>query len=208
MALRIRPYGPADLDQLIAIQRECFPPPFPSELWWSAEQIASHARLFPAGALCAEAEDGTLVGSATAHRLAWSPADPDHTWAEAADGGWLRNHDPAGDTLYGVDIAVRPAWRGRGVARRLYRARYDLVRRLGLRRFLAGSRISGYHGHRDRLTPEAYAAAVVAGELSDPVITPQLRAGLVPVRLVRGYLPDAEAADCALLMEWRNPEVP
>jgi GNAT superfamily N-acetyltransferase len=205
--LRIRSYAVADLDQLVAIQRECFPPPFPAELWWTAEQIRAHAAIFPDGALAVEDGAGTLVASATAHVLRWSPADPDHTWDEASDRGYLRNHDPAGDTLYGVDMAVRPAWRGRGVARRLYQARFDLVRRLRLRRFLAGSRLSGYHRHRG-LTPEAYADEVIAGRMSDPVITPQLRAGLAPVRVVRGYLPDAEAADCALLMEWRNPEIP
>ena len=35
---------------------------------------------------------------------------PGHTWAEAADNGYLRNFDPGGDTLYGIDVAVRPAW--------------------------------------------------------------------------------------------------
>ena len=189
--VRIRSYGAEDHEQLVAIQRACFPPPFPAELLWTAEQIACHARVFAAGALCAEVA-GLLVGSATAHVLRWDPGHP----------------DPAGDTLYGVDIAVLPAWRGRGVARVLYQARYDLVRRLRLRRFLAGSRLAGYHHHQQWLSPEAYADAVVAGRLQDPVITPQLRAGLLPVRVVRGYLPDAEAADCALLMQYPNPEIP
>jgi GNAT superfamily N-acetyltransferase len=200
----IRPYTLADLPGLLLIQRECFPPPFPPELWWQPDQIATHVRLFPAGALCAE-EDGQLVGSATAQVIRWDPNDADHTWAEASDHGWLRNHDPAGDTLYGVDVAVRPAWRGRGVARAFYQARFALVERLGLRRFLAGSRLSGYRPHAARMTPEAYAAAVVRREIDDPVITPQLRAGLTPVRVVRGYLPDDESCDNALLMEWRNP---
>lgn len=203
--LRIRPYTLADLPGLLAIQRECFPPPFPPELWWQPEQIATHVRLFPEGALCAE-DDGDLVGSATAHIMQWEPEQPAHTWSEASDNGWLRNHDPDGNTLYGVDIAVRPAWRARGVARALYAARYDLVRRLGLKRFLAGSRLAGYRAHADRLTPEQYADAVVRGELNDPVITPQFRAGLRPVRVVRGYLPDEESCDNALLMEWRHPE--
>jgi len=202
--LRIRPYTLADLPGLLAIQRECFPPPFPPELWWQPEQIATHVRLFPDGALCAE-DAGELVGSATAHIVHWEPQQAAHTWSEASDNGWLRNHDPAGNTLYGVDIAVRPAWRNRGVARALYEARYDLVRRLGLKRFLAGSRLSGYRVHADRLTPEQYAEAVVRGDLSDPVITPQLRAGLQPLRVVRGYLPDEESCDNALVMEWRNP---
>ena len=202
--LRIRPYTLADLPGLQVIQRECFPPPFPPELWWQPEQIATHARLFPEGALCAE-DDGELVASATAHIVHWEPEQPAHTWSEASDNGWLRNHDATGNTLYGVDIAVRPAWRGQGVARALYESRYDLVRRLGLKRFLAGSRLSGYRLHADHLTPEQYADAVVRGDLSDPVITPQLRSGLRPVRVVRGYLPDEDSGDNALLMEWRNP---
>lgn len=202
----VRPYTLADLPGLLLIQRECFPPPFPPELWWQPEQIATHVRLFPQGALCAVDGD-EIVGSATAHILRWEPDGPAHTWSEASDNGWLRNHDPHGNTLYGVDVAVRPAWRGRGVARALYEARYDLVRRLGLKRFLAGSRLSGYFPHRDRLTPEHYADAVVRGDLTDPVITPQLRSGLRPLRVVRGYLPDEESCDNALLMEWRNPDV-
>jgi GNAT superfamily N-acetyltransferase len=202
--LRIRPYGEADLTALIGIQSECFPPPFPAELWWQPAQIAAHVRIFPEGALAAEF-DGEVVGSATAHIIRWHPGERAHTWHEASDGGYLRNHDPAGNTLYGVDIAVRPAWRGRGVARALYEARYELVRRRGLERFLAGSRLAGYRPHADRLTPEQYADAVCRGELGDPVITPQLRAGLTPLGVVRGYLPDEESCGNALLMEWRVP---
>lgn len=198
--IRVRSYTVEDYDQLLRIQRECFPPPFPQELLWRREQIASHVAHFPEGALCAVDGD-ELVGSATCTVLRFDPAHPGHTWAEAADDGWIRTCDRGGDTLYGIDVAVRPAWRGRGVARALYDARFTLVRRLGLKRFLAGSRISGYHRHPE-LTPEQYAAEVTAGRLTDPVITPQLKAGLKPVAVVHGYLPDDEARDNALLMEW------
>lgn len=204
--IRIRPYTLADIEALIAIQAACFPPPFPSELWWKPEQIAAHVRIFPAGALCAVNAAGELVGSATAHIIHMNTAHAQHTWSAASADGWLTNHDPAGDTLYGVDIAVVPSWRGRGVAKALYGERFALVKRLGLARFIAGSRISGYKDHR-HLTPEAYVAAVIAGKIPDPVITPQLRAGLQPQSLVHDYLPDADAADCALLMEWRNPQL-
>ena len=204
--ISIRPYTLADAEALIAIQAACFPPPFSSELWWKPEQIAAHVRIFPAGALCAVTTTGELVGSATAHIIRMNSAHSQHTWGAASADGWLTNHDPAGDTLYGVDIAVVPSWRGRGVAKTLYAERFAVVKRLGLARFLAGSRISGYKNHR-HLSPEAYVAAVIAGKIADPVITPQLRAGLQPQSLVHHYLPDADAADCALLMEWRNPQL-
>lgn len=201
MAIAVRSYTLADFDDLVRIQSECFPPPFPPELWWNKEQIISHISLFPDGALCA-IDGKTIVGSATCNRIQFDPAHPGHTWAEAADNGYIRNFDPQGDTLYGIDIGVRPAWRGRGVARELYEARFDLVRKLGLKRFLAGSRISGYYKHSE-LTPEAYAEEVIAGRINDPVITPQLKAGLRPLMVVREYLPDEEARNCALLMEWK-----
>lgn len=203
--ITVRPYTIDDFPALLAIQRACFPPPFPAELLWTRDHIASHCRIFPDGALCA-VENGTLVGSATAHIIRFDPAHHSHTWAQASADGFLTNHDPHGDTLYGVDIAVVPSARGRGVARALYQARYALVRRLGLRRFLAGSRLSGYRAHSQHLTPEQYAVEVVAGRLTDPVLTPQLRSGLRPCIVVHDYLPDYEACDCALLMAWENPE--
>lgn len=199
--ITVRPYTQADFQQLIGIQGQCFPPPFPPKLWWSEEQIASHVVRFPAGAMAAE-ERGQLVGSATCNRVRFDPGHPHHTWAQIADDGMIRNYDAQGDTLYGIDIAVRPAWRGKGVARLLYEARFALVRKLGLKRFLAGSRLSGYHHHAAMLSAADYVAEVLAGRLQDPVITPQLRVGLRPVTLLPGYLPDVEARDHALLMEW------
>ena len=51
------------------------------------------------GALCAVSA-GELMGSATCTRLVFDPAHQDHTWAQAADDGWIRTCDPHGDTLY------------------------------------------------------------------------------------------------------------
>lgn len=192
----------ADWDGLFHIQRECFPPPYPEAQLWSREQIASHIERFPDGALCAEV-DGELVGSCTSLIIQFDPAHPDHTWSEITADGYITTHNPAGDSLYGVDMAVRPAWRGRGIARAMYAARYDLVRRLGLKRFLAAGRMPGYSRYADRWTQEEYAEAVVSGQVTDLVITPQLKAGLKPVHVIRGYLPDAESGNAALLLEWR-----
>mgnify|MGYP001386529230 CR=1 FL=1 len=202
MQVKVRPYTLADWDALFRIQRECFPPPYPVEQLWSREQIESHVRLFPEGALCAEVS-GEVVGSATALIIAFDPAHPQHSWSEVTGDGYITPHNPAGDTLYGVDMAVRPDFRGQGVARAMYQARYDLVRRLGLTRFLAGGRMPGYHRFAAQLTPDQYAAEVVAGRIADPVITPQLKAGLKPVCVVRDYLPDEESGNNALLLEWR-----
>ena len=205
MNVTARPYTIADYPALLAIQQACFPPPFPVELLWSRAQIASHVAVFPAGTLLALV-DGRPAGSATAHILHWDPRAADHTWRTAAADGMLTNHDPHGDTLYGVDIAVMPELRRQGIGRALNHAHQAMVRSLGLRRFLAGCRLAGWHRHR-HLDHATYVAAVVRGDLSDPVITPQLRAGLVPVQTVHDYLPDEESGNAALLMEWLNPDL-
>ncbi|TLS49453.1 GNAT family N-acetyltransferase [Paenibacillus antri] len=200
----VRNYGAEDFAALIDIQRECFPPPFPSELWWTEEQLASHTRLFPEGAICVEA-DGKLVGSMTALIVRYDPSASSHTWAETTGNGFITPHDPAGDTLYVVDVSVRPAYRAYGFGKAMAHAMYHLVVEKRLARLLGGGRMSGYHRYADTMSAEGYAEAVVAGRLKDPVITFLLRCGRTPVRVAANYLDDEESRDYALLMEWKNP---
>lgn len=200
----IRRYGKEDFPELIRIQAECFPPPFPKELWWNEEQLGYHTELFPEGALCVEVE-GRLAGSMTALIVDYDPADADHTWAEITDNGYIRNHRPGGNTLYIVDISVSPAYRKLGLGKWLMLSMYELVVQRKLVRLLGGGRMSGYHRAADELTPEAYLSEVLDGRMTDPVVTFLLRCGRTPVKVVRGYLEDEESRNCAALMEWRNP---
>lgn len=200
----IRPYGREDFPGLLLIQKESFPPPFPEELWWNEKQLSHHIDLFPEGALCIEI-GGELAGSITGLLVKFDPAHPDHTWEEATDNGYIRNHDPQGDTLYIVDIGVRPKYRKWGLGKLLMQSMYELVVHKNLTRLLGGGRMSGYHRHAETMTPETYLQAVVQGELADPVITFLLRCGRTPVQVVEGYLEDEESRNYAALMEWKNP---
>jgi ribosomal protein S18 acetylase RimI-like enzyme len=201
---RIREYTRADFPDLIQIQRECFPPPFPSELWWNEEQLTHHVTLFPEGAHCIEI-DGAMAGSITGTLVRWSPTDPDHTWAEFTDRGYIRNLDRAGDTLYIVDISVRPSFRRLGLGKFLMQSMYDVVIAMRLKRLLGGARMPGYHKVADHMSPEEYLATILTGERQDPIITFLLRCGRVPVRVAPNYLDDEESRNYAVLMEWRNP---
>lgn len=205
MAVNIRPYTLDDYEQLLDVQREAFPPPFPEELWWSREQIASHVRAFPQGAMAADV-NGTIVGSATSLIVRYDGKP--HTWEQVADRGYIAaSHVPDGDSLYGIDVCVRPSARGLGIAGRLYEARKELVVRLGLQRFLAGCRIPGYHQHADRLSAEQYMMAVARGELKDQVLSFMLKQGLTPLEALADYLEDEESLNYAVLVEWSNPRM-
>jgi len=202
--LTIRRYGPADYAGLIDVQRVSFPPPFPSELWWNEEQLEQHVQRFPEGALCAEA-GGEIVGSMTGLLVSDRQLAGRHDWSTITDDGYIRNHDPEGDTLYVVDICVAPAYRKAGVGKWLMQSMYETVVQLGRKRLLGGGRMPGYHKHAGSESPEQYLAKVMAGEYRDPVVGFLLRCGRMPVGIASGYLEDEESCGYAALMEWRNP---
>jgi ribosomal protein S18 acetylase RimI-like enzyme len=106
----IRNYEEKDFPGLIRVQQESFPPPFPPELLWNEQQLYNHITLFPEGALCMEI-DGVIVGSMTALLVNFDLKHSEHTWDEITDSGYIGNHNPKGNTLYVVDIGVRPAYR-------------------------------------------------------------------------------------------------
>jgi ribosomal protein S18 acetylase RimI-like enzyme len=200
----IRNYTKKDFPQLIRVQQESFPPPFPSELWWNEEQLANHVSLFPEGALCVEV-DGRVVGSMTGLLVDFDPNHPAHTWEEITDGGYIRNHRPDGNTLYVVDICVSPPYRKLGLGKWLMQSMYEVVVHLNVDRLLGGGRMPGYHRHAQHLSATQYLEKVLKGELKDPVITFLLRCGRTPLQVIENYLEDEESLNYAVLMEWRNP---
>jgi ribosomal protein S18 acetylase RimI-like enzyme len=200
----IRNYEEKDFAGLTLIQQESFPPPFPSELWWNEEQLTNHVTLFPEGALCIEV-NGEMAGSMTGLLVDFNPKDPDHSWEDITDSGYIRNHNPKGNTLYVVDISVRPAFRKLGLGKWLMQSMYEVVVQLGLERLLGGGRMPNYHIYAEHMTPEKYIEAVKKGDLKDPVITFLLRCGRTPVRVVANYLDDEESHNYGVLMEWKNP---
>ncbi|MDF2035984.1 GNAT family N-acetyltransferase [Cytobacillus oceanisediminis] len=200
----IRNYTKADFDQLIDIQAECFPPPFPSELWWNKEQLTNHVELFPDGALCIEFE-GVLAGSLTGLNVDFDPSHPKHTWEEITDSGYIRNHNPQGNTLYIVDISVRPKFRKLGLGKLMMQAMYQVVINLGLDRLLGGGRMPGYHKFAHEMSAVDYLQQLIDGKKKDPVITFLLRCGRTPLSVAENYLEDEESFNYAALMEWKNP---
>jgi ribosomal protein S18 acetylase RimI-like enzyme len=200
----VRNYNEKDFPDLINVQRECFPPPFPEDLWWNHEQLLNHITLFPEGSLCIEI-DGKVVGSMTALLVDFNANHAEHTWEEITDNGYIRNHNPEGNTLYVVDISVSPQYRKLGLGKWLMFSMYEIVIHKGFERLLGGGRMPGYYKKQKEMTPEQYLAAVVEGTLKDPVITFLLRCGRTPVQVVENYLEDEESCNCAALMEWKNP---
>lgn len=200
----VRNYTRTDFDAMIKLQAECFPPPFPEELWWNEEQLENHVRLFPEGAICVEYQ-GKIIGSMTGLRVNFNPDEPKHRWEDVTDNGYIRTHEPAGDTLYIVDICISPKFRKAGLGKLMMQAIYQLGVKLDVKRVLGGGRMPGYGKFSKEMSAEQYVEKVVQGTLKDPVITFLLRCGRMPVTLIENYLDDEESHNYALLMEWKNP---
>lgn len=200
--LVVRPLRADDHPAIVDIHRRCFP----DLKSWSKQQFQKHLKQFPEGQLGIEL-DGKLVATSTSLIVEESDYGERHTFAQVSEGGDLRQHDPEGDSLYGLDIAVDPEFRGMRLSRRLYEARKRLVRELNLRRIVIGGRMPRYHRYAGELTPDQYVQKVVAKEIRDPVITAQLSNGFVVKSVLEGYLPNDQGSQgFAVYMEWHNPD--
>jgi len=156
------------------------------------------------GQICIE-YNGQLVASSSSLILDFDLYAEWHGWREIADHGFIRNHDPQGKTLYGIEIMVDPEFRGMRLARRLYSARKQLAREKNLMRIVIGGRIPGYGKHADRMSAREYVEKVTFKELVDPVLTTQISNGFVLKRLMPNYLQsDVESRGYATLLEWTN----
>jgi len=198
--VRLRRLQASDYPAIVELQLVCFPLMKP----WTSEQFKSQLTLFPEGQLAIEYE-GRLVASAASLILDFDLYSDWHDWAKLSDKGMIRNHDPKGDTLYGIEIMVHPDFRGMRLARRLYDARKQLCRDRNLMRMVIGGRIPSFKKYAKRLSAEEYVERVQRKQLVDPVLTTQLSNGFKLLRLIPDYLPsDEDSSGVATHMEWTN----
>lgn len=189
-----------DYDAVTGLQRRCFPGMKP----WLPEQFESQIRTFPEGQICVEYQ-GRIVGSSSGLIVDFSQYSDWHNWKEIADSGYIRNHDPAGDTLYGIEIMVDPKYRGLKLARRLYDERKRVARERNMARIIIGGRIPGYGKHAAKMSAREYVERVMDKTLVDPVLTTQLSNGFVLKQLIPNYFPsDSESRGYATHLEWTN----
>ncbi|HSA91748.1 MAG TPA: GNAT family N-acetyltransferase [Terriglobales bacterium] len=202
----VRTTRPEDFVAIDDLTREVYP----GAPTWSHEQLSSHMRVFPAGQLVAvEADTQKVVGMAASLIVYWDDYDLHAPWRDFTDHGMFTNHDPErGRTLYGAEVMVQPSRQGRGIGKKLYQARRELVQGLGLLRIRAGARLRHYHRYAHRMSAEDYVIRILQGKLRDPTLSFQLKEGFEVLGVVAGYLQhDPESLGYAAVIEWLNPLV-
>lgn len=200
MSIAIVNTRPEHIPQLVAHQARCFPTMNPQDLM-SAAMFEAQLAIYPEGQHVAL--DGDLVVAQSSTFRVGPACLEQHTYRGITANNFFTGHDPAGEWLYGADMSVHPDYRGRGIASLLYSTRKALIRRDGMRGMVAGGALPGFQHYAERMTVDAYIAAVVAGELFDPTLSVQLKNGFVVRTVLRGYVDGgALVGDDATMIVW------
>lgn len=183
----------------------------PIDIWNVTEgcmterDVRQQVKRFPEGQFVALL-DGKAVGMASTMRTHRSPYEPALAWMEQIGDLGISAHEPDGEWLYGVEFAVNPAYRKQGIGSKLYRARFEMIRRLNLRGFHMVGMLMGYHHYEHVMSVRDYGLKVIYGEISDPTVTMQMNRGFRPLRIVENYLNEEDAGNAGVHMVWLNPE--
>ena len=127
-----------------------------------------------------------------------------HTFSETVAGGWLTNHDPNGAWLYGIDVSVHPDYRGRGIARELYRLRSEIAKELGCKGQLTIGMLNGYINFKNEMTIEEYYEKVKSHALFDPTVSVQEKIGFEIKGLMKDYLNDPTCGNAGAVIVMRD----
>ena len=174
------------------------------EAYWKESHILSLLDKFPEGQVVIKV-NGQIAGCALSIIVDYDKFDDNHTYREITSDYSFDSHDPDGDVLYGIDVFIKPEFRGLRLGRRLYDYRKDLCEKMNLRSIAFGGRIPNYHRYSDKMSPKEYIEKVKLKEIHDPVLNFQISNDFHPARILKGYLEgDSSSKEFAVLLEWDN----
>ena len=185
--------------QLEELQKIVFPTLADDELIRAAHYLR-HLELFPEGQFVIT-HGNRVVGMTTTMRTNFDFLNYHHTFKETIGGGWLTNHNAEGEWLYGLDMGLLPEYRGKGLARILYRARHDIATLLGLKGQLTVGMMSGYGAVSGEMSGEKYYQELLEGLRKDPTLTPQMKIGFEPIALMPDHLNDPVCGNYGILIK-------
>lgn len=172
--------------------------------FWKKQQIKKLISIFPEGQVVIKV-NGHVAGAALSIVVDYDQFEEGHTYKEITADYTFKTHDPNGDRLYGIDVVIKPEFRGLRLGRRLYDYRKELCEKMNLKGIAFGGRIPNYHLYSQELTPRDYIRKVRHKEIHDPVLNFQLSNDFHVAKLLKGYLDgDEDSGEYAALLEWDN----
>jgi hypothetical protein len=199
--IKVRLADQSDLDRYIKIQEHSWE----DGLEVSHDRARSRFLVNRGGILVAEYQ-GTVVGTITTIRINNYDFDHPMTWNQVTGNGYCRTHQPEGKICYGVDLSVDHTLAPPGTVDALFVACMQYVIDLGVKYFVLGGRMPGYHEYTEHFTPEDYLFRKVNGKYMDRQVQMYSEVPLMKVlRVIPDYFEDPASLNYGVLLRWRNP---
>ncbi len=203
--ITVRRWQEEDIPGIVACHKAVYGDLYEGDELYGRRAYSLQFAAFPEGQFLAEL-NGQVVGYTTSIIVQLDDDEEVYTYEEITGSGTFSTHTYSGDTLYGADIAVHPDFRRRGVSKRLYQKRRQLVRKYNLRRTVAYGRLPDYHLVSGKITAEKYVEKVIAGEMWDSALKAHLDAGYRVKRVLMDYVDDEKSLNYATWLEMPNPD--
>ncbi len=96
------------------------------DLFWKKHHIQKLITIYPEGQVVIKINN-QIAGCALSIIVDYNKLDNHHTYKDITGNDTFSTHKPDGDVIYGIDVFIRPKFRGLRLGRRLYDYRKELV---------------------------------------------------------------------------------
>ncbi|SDC95275.1 carbon-nitrogen hydrolase family protein [Williamwhitmania taraxaci] len=200
--IRIELLKLSDYEELKTIMIAAYPS-MPNTYWREAK-IEKLISIFPEGQVVVKINN-QMAACALSIVVDYNQFGDKHSYQEITSNYTFDTHLSDGDVLYGIEVFVKPEYRGLRLGRRLYNYRKELCEKLNLKSIVFGGRIPNYYKYSDTLSPKEYIEKVKLREIDDPVLNFQMSNDFYPSRIMKGYMEgDSASKDYAVLLKWDN----
>lgn len=191
------------LNQIEAVEKSAWP----DELEAPRDKFQARIDVFSEGFIIAEV-NSVVKGMSTAQLTNYDP-NGKLSWNELTDNGYIRkSHNPEGNALYVVSVAVASDTQGLGLGSKLVDAQKELTTKLGKKYLFLGARVPGYDAyckeHGDVTIEDYLKLRNEKDESVDPEIRFYMRRGLKPAKIIPHFEPDPPSRDFGVVMLWEN----
>lgn len=134
----------------------------------SKKMLKARKEAFPQCGLVVGKVDGKVEGYLSM-QLVQSLSSPNFTWEQATDSGKMKlSHNPDGDWVFGVGLAVSLKGTESGVTQRLIDFGWDYIVKNNKKGAIFFTRVPGLYKVLDEYSPEEYVLARKKGRPLDP----------------------------------------
>ncbi len=150
---------------------------------------------------------GGNPGKAGRSDILFAMKDRNFTWNEITDSGTIRQtHNPNGDSVYGVGLAVVREFQNTAVSSFLIIEAGRLTIQKNYRQLLIGARIPAYHKHQD-IPVDEYIKITRGGSrrFFDPELAIYQKYKGIPIKVLQNYMYDPESLNFGVLVSFKNP---